>query len=237
MYPDLPIHLAQEEAQGLCLDQPIAQFEIGDQKNFIYLVLDWSTKKAAIVDPQKDLSKPLQALSENGFELTEILLTHSHWDHTAGVEPLLKMLPKLTLRVGELDLHRIPEIVALSPTLKILSDGENFKIGSIGVRAFHTPGHSAGEFSYFLDRAPGMHRPYLFTGDSIFIRDCGRTDFQDGSNEQMFSSIQKIKKLPLETVFLVGHHYAVECATTLRDEMEKSPPFRCQSVKELAALP
>lgn len=233
----LPPHLSKSVAQGLVLNEPIAQFEIGDAKNFIYLILDWNTKKAAIVDPQKDLRLPLQALKDHGFELIQILLTHSHWDHTAGVPALLEMNPDLSLRVGTLDLHRMPGPAKKARGLSLLQDGEMILIGSLLLRAIHTPGHSAGEFSYFLDQGPGVKESYLFTGDTVFIRDCGRTDFEGGSNEQMFASLQKIKKLPPSTVFLVGHHYAKECATTLQTELEESPPFRCQTVEELASLP
>ncbi len=233
----LPTHLSDSKAQGIVEGEPIAQFEIGNMQNFVYLILDWSTKQAAIVDPQKDLSQPLDALSAYGFELTSILLTHSHFDHIAGVMPLLERFPTLTVRVGSEDLHRIPKGVLAASGLTILNDQERFNIGSIQIQAMHTPGHSAGEFCFFIDRSERVKVPYVFTGDTIFIRDCGRTDFEDGSNEQMYASIQRIKTLPPETIFLVGHHYAKECATTLGAELKSSPPFQVKSVDELSALP
>ena len=231
--PTLPLHLSLFQAQGLIQNEPIAQFEIGSTQNFVYLILDWVSKKAAIVDPQKDLTLPLQALSENTFQLESIILTHTHFDHTAGVVPLLKIYPNLKIWVGERDLHRLPSSVTSSPNLKIISSEGEFSVGQLKVKTLLTPGHSAGAVSYFIDLNP----PYVFTGDTIFIKDCGRTDLETGSNEEMFSSIQKISKLPPNTILLVGHHYAKAIATTFQDEISSSPPFQCKSVEELASLP
>lgn len=241
-YSGLPAHLAGHEAVGMVEGEPIAQYELGTGRNFVYLLLDWTTpfgfRKAAIVDPQSDLDGIVRDLAHHGFVLDTILLTHTHYDHVAGVAPLLKMNPDLTIRVGKPDLHRLSEAVVSAKGLKTLVDGENFNIGSISVIAHHTPGHSAGEFCYFIDRQEGggIGRPYLFTGDLIFIRDCGRTDFSDGSDSQMFESVQKIKAFADETVLLVGHHYARECATTLNVEKTESPPFLCKTIEELARL-
>jgi glyoxylase-like metal-dependent hydrolase (beta-lactamase superfamily II) len=146
-------------------------------------------------------------------------------------------MPKLEIRVGQDDLHRLPDSVVRSANFKVLKNHEVFRVGSIAIAAMATPGHSAGAYSYLIDRQAGVDRPYLLTGDTLFIRDCGRTDLETGSNEQMYASIQKMKQLAHETVFLVGHHYAKECATTLQRELKDSPPLRARSVADLALLP
>jgi glyoxylase-like metal-dependent hydrolase (beta-lactamase superfamily II) len=229
----LPSHLAETCALGAVNGEPIAQFEIGGYKNFVYLILDWETKKAAIVDPQTDLSAPLNFLKKHHFQLTGILLTHTHFDHIAGVPQLIKSYPDLPLYVHPGDLHRL-EGKAFDPKpIRKLQDKDQIMIGKTQIEVIYTPGHSPGECCYFLPGKP----PYLLTGDTIFIRDCGRTDLEGGSNEQMFQSIQKIKTLPPATIILPGHHYRPECASTLKKEIVDSLPFQCQSVQELSALP
>ena len=118
-----------------------------------------------------------------------------------------------------------------------IRDESRLSVGTLEVRALHTPGHSAGETCFVLESKGAPTRTYLFSGDTLFIRDCGRTDLESGSNEQMFESLQKLKTLPPSTVLLPGHHYAKECASTLANELESSPPLQCRSVEELKGLP
>lgn len=229
----LPSHLAGHFAKGLVPDQPIAQWEIGPMKNFVYLLIDWKTKKAAIVDPQEDLSSPLEALAAHGLELERVLITHTHFDHVAGLPALVRDRPELTVVLNEADLHRIAEVVR-GARPRLVEDGETFEVGGLAVKALHTPGHSAGHSCYLVEStAPSL----LLTGDTIFVNDCGRTDFDDGSDEQMFASIQRVKALPPETVILPGHHYRPTVASTVAHERATSPPFLAKSVEELAALP
>lgn len=202
-------------------------------KNFVYLLIDWEKKKAAIVDPQEDLSAPLSALAAHGLELERVLITHTHFDHVAGLPALVRERPELTCVLHEADLHRIAKVVR-GGRPRLVEDGETFDVGGLAVKALHTPGHSAGHSCFLVEAtAPAL----LFTGDTIFINDCGRTDFADGSDEAMFASIQRVKALPPGTVILPGHHYRPQVASTVGHEAATSPPFLARSVAELAALP
>ncbi len=228
----LPAHLAGTAAVGIREKEPIAQYELGSMRNFVYLILDWKTKKAAIVDPQKDIQTPLDALEAHGFELDLCLLTHTHFDHIAGLPELLNRMPGLPIVLHSDDQHRLSKI---PPTAKLIlaKDGGEILLGKMPIEIMHTPGHSAGELCYRIGADPG----YLLTGDTLFIRDCGRTDLDTGSEIDLFRSLQKIKKLPLETIILPGHHYAPEVASWLSREIETSPPLRCKNTEELQALP
>lgn len=228
---ELPPHLATLDPQGLIEGERIAQFELGTMRNFVYLVLDPATKKAAIVDPQKDIDTPLTALAAHGYTLEFCLLTHTHHDHVAGIPALIERFPALPIFTHEADRPRLAKW-NLDSNLRLLKDGERFSLGSLKLEALHTPGHSPGEICY---RIPG-NPDYLLTGDTLFIRDCGATHFEGGSDEELFASLQRLKKLPPKTVILPGHHYAPECASLLSLELERSPPLKCRTAQELAQL-
>lgn len=249
--PDLPAplpgHLSGNEAKGMVPGEVIAQYELGPGRNFSYLILDWESRIAAIVDPQKDLSGVLADLEREGFTLGQILITHTHPDHTAGLPDLLARFPGIPFHVGKEELHRLAPAVRASDGLRTIDSLHKtgggrgglggIRVGNLLLSTHATPGHSAGEVCFYLEKGAHSPVPYLFTGDTIFIRDCGRTDFADGSDEEMFRSIQRVKGFRPETVLLVGHHYAPEVATTLERELSTSPPFLCKSVQELKELP
>ena len=229
----LPEHLSQEKATGLHPNEPVAQFEVGSYRNFVYLVLDWETKKAALIDPHSGLRAVLESLETHGFVLSAILLTHTHFDHISGLPELGELHPQIPVYVHPQDAHRLKGDATTKLQIKNLQDLQRIELGSLQIQALHTPGHSAGECCFFLNSSG----PYLFTGDTIFIRDCGRTDLESGSDQELFESIQRIKTLPLETVILPGHHYQKESASTLQTELRESPPFQCKTVNELSELP
>lgn len=228
----LPAHLNSGQANGFISGEIIAQYELGSMRNFIYLILDFATKTAAIVDPQKDL-RPLADLEANGFQLASILLTHSHHDHVAGVGPILERHPDLPVYVHDADTFRLKNVPAKN--LRLVVDGETLQVGGLRVTALHSPGHSPGEVCYRVHPPAGPG--YLLTGDTLFIRDCGRTDFPESNNDDMFVTLQRLKALPDDLVVLPGHHYAAETASLLGTEKKMSPPLRCQSARELANLP
>jgi glyoxylase-like metal-dependent hydrolase (beta-lactamase superfamily II) len=229
----LPNHLAQNHASGEQPGEVIAQYEIGNSKNFVYLILDWKHQKAVIVDPQSDLRPLLNCLDRYQFQLEGILLTHSHFDHIAGIPKLSQLFPEVPVYVHPQDQHRLAPKKSSPGVIIPLQDETVISLGDLKIQTLHTPGHSAGECCFFI----ASSKNYLLTGDTLFIRDCGRTDLESGSNEDMFQSLQKIRTLPSDTIILPGHHYQPECASFLQDELRMSPPFQSQSLEELAQLP
>lgn len=230
----IPLHLAGHEPQGCVENEPVAQWKLGNHRNFVYLLVDWETKTCAWIDPQKDLPPVLHVIERYALQLTGVLLTHTHHDHVAGLPWLAHKFRELPLYVHPADLTRLDRQTLRDFKVRELKPDEEFLVGGLRVRALHTPGHSAGECCYFVE---ARRRRYLFSGDTLFIRDCGRTDFPDGSNEQMFESLQRLKELPNDTILLPGHHYQPECASTMGREKQTSAPLKAATVEELAALP
>lgn len=230
----VPPQFDGREAQGLLAPgQTVAQYELGTARNFVYLLTDWETRTAALVDPQSDLAPIAKALQTHRLRLTHILLTHSHWDHVAGLPGLAASHPDALLCLHEREWHRLSPHYRGSFKTEFLIDGATIQLGRTRIEVLHTPGHSAGELC-FLIHADGV--PHLLTGDTLFIRECGRTDLDTGNDAEMFASLQRLAGLPPATVILPGHHYTFELATQLAQELQTNAPLRARSVEELATL-
>lgn len=160
--------------------------------NYGVLIRDAAAGVCASIDaPDTDAVK--KALADKGWTLTHILTTHHHGDHTDGNLPL-KAETGCTIigPKGEADKVRgIDEAVG---------EGDTFKFGSFEVQVFDTPGHTAGHITYYIPAAK-----VAFCGDTIFAMGCGRVF--EGTNEQMWTSLEKIAKLPADTTLYCGHEY------------------------------
>jgi hydroxyacylglutathione hydrolase len=213
----------------------IEQLQIGDFRNFVYLLA--SEGEAFVIDPQSELEPWEDILTSKGLKLKGILLTHTHWDHIAGIPAILKKYGSVPIYVNEIDARRLltsgaPE--RLGESLRYINDGDNLTLGDSKIKVWLTPGHSAGECSYLIN---DQNPPALFTGDTVFIGDVGRTDLETGSTAELFQTLQRIKTLPENTVIYPGHDYGKVPVSTIGAEKINSAAFRCQSIEELHALP
>jgi len=220
--------------QKITKDHPLVQYELGEGHNFTYLLLDWSSvpRRAAIIDPQLTITSILDQLKENRFELGSVFLSHGHSDHTSGLKTLLREFPDISIHLHAADAHFLSKLHSIK-----MQDEEVLSIGSLQLKILHTPGHTAGSCCFLLQGANAMPKDYLFTGDTVFIGNCGRTDLPSGSNAELFASLQRLRKLPAQTVILPGHRYSPEFESTLAQEIASSPPFLCKNLTEFEALP
>ena len=165
--------------------------------NYSYLVIDEKNNIACAIDPSE--AKPIiKYLEKKNINLKYILNTHHHYDHVGGNQELKK---KYNARVigyrGDKD--RIPEIDTL------VDDQEIWKQESFEAKIIHIPGHTLGHICFYF-----FNEEAAFTGDTLFSLGCGK--IFEGSYEQMFSSLMKIKALPLKTKIYCGHEYTKQNA-------------------------
>jgi len=160
--------------------------------NYSYLIHEEKTNTVAIIDPSD--FEPCDKLIKNKYKkLDYILNTHHHYDHVGGNKRLKKKYSS-TILGFENDKDRIPHID------KFLNDNHNFKIGNLNFSVIFIPGHTTGHIAFYLKK-----EKIVFTGDTLFSLGCGR--IFEGTSNQMFNSINKLKKLPVETKMYFGHEY------------------------------
>jgi hydroxyacylglutathione hydrolase len=160
--------------------------------NYVYLLHDKDSVATAAVDPS--VAPPvLAALQEEGWRLTHVLNTHHHNDHTGGNNEL-KAATGCTIVGPRADRDRIPGIDIA------VADGETYRFGSEDARVYDVPGHTRGHIAYWFAKSRA-----LFCGDTLFLMGCGR--LFEGTPEQMWRSLSKLKALPPETMVYCGHEY------------------------------
>ena len=190
--------------------------------NYIYILHEPESGETAVVDPA--VSQPiLDILSNKGWLLKYILNTHHHSDHV-GANLALKQQTGCEILASDADFSRIPGID------KRLRHGDKISLGNQTAIVIATPGHTSGHIIFHF-----VESNALFCGDTLFSMGCGR--LFEGTAEQMWESLQQIKKLPNQTHIYCAHEYTQangEFALTLEPN---NPQLlqRMQQVNELRA--
>lgn len=171
---------------------------------YTYLLADPTTGEAVLIDPVvEELDTYLRTLTELGLTLTHTLETHVHADHvTAG--GLLRQ------RLGSRTVVHASAGAACADVL--VHNGDRVRVGSLELEVRETPGHTDGCVAYVAgDR--------VFTGDTLLIGGCGRTDFQQGSAETLYDSVHtQLFSLPPDTLVYPAHDYKGRTVSTIREE-------------------
>ena len=162
------------------------------QDNYSFIAYDTKTDIVAVIDPSE--FKPINNFIEKKYKKIDYILnTHHHFDHTGGNLDLQKKY-KAKIIGSKKDEKRIPGI-----NIK-LSDNESFKLGSVDFKIFLIPGHTSGHICFYA-----QSEKVIFTGDTLFSLGCGRVF--EGTCLEMFTSLNLIKKLPIDTQIYCGHEY------------------------------
>lgn len=193
-----------------------------------YIVINGN--RGFVVDPGGEADQIFAIFKESHANLDAILLTHAHFDHIAGVAPLLRLagegkqecdLPKVFVHKDEVEKIGSYKNMGFSVDVSVekfipdvlLHGGEKLKIAGVDVKTMHTPGHSKGGLCYIVGDK-------IFVGDTIFFTSYGRTDFYDGNAKDIKNSIvNKLFALKGNYTLLTGHGEP----TTLEFERNNNP--------------
>ena len=193
-----------------------------DTGTYTYLIWDEASGEAAIIDSVREqFERDSNIIIELGLTLKYTLETHVHADHITASGLLRDEFGASVL------LHKNSE----SRCADLLVDGgETVRLGEQTVEFIHTPGHTNTDITYRVDNT-------LFTGDTLLIRGCGRTDFQSGSADTLYSSItEKLFTLDEDSIVYPGHDYIGRTVSSIGEEKRLNPRLANTSREEFIAI-
>jgi hydroxyacylglutathione hydrolase len=204
----------------------VHQFPLGAWDNFIYLIGCKKTRTCAVVDPAWDAQSILREAEKLDLKITDILCTHSHFDHVDQAEALLE--------ATDAPVHMLNAEIEWSgfksENLVSHAPGETLTLGDhLDITFVHTPGHTPGSTSYRLKDA-------LLTGDTLFIDGCGRCDFVGGEPEVMYETLKGLmNSLPGGTTLYPGHDYGDLKLATVDEQLASNPYLKLATVQDFVA--
>jgi sulfur dioxygenase len=176
---------------------------------YTYLLGCEETGQAVLIDPVVvAMERDLAEIRQLGLTLAYSIDTHVHADHITAARHLKEAVGS---KIAAPAFDRLP------CTDVGIEEGKPFQLGGITLQPLHTPGHTAGHFSYLCgDR--------VFTGDALLIEGCGRTDFQNGDADALYSSVkEKLFSLPDDSLVYPGHDYKDRRISTIAQERKRNP--------------
>ena len=201
--------------------KPIQLFDTASS-TYTYVLFDHGTRDAIIIDPvDTHLARDLEVLRTHKLKLVWALETHAHADHITSAGQLAELAGAKTTA---------PAGCGISTASVQLNDGDTLTFGHEQIRALHTPGHTAGSMCF-------LWRDHLFTGDTLLINGCGRTDFQSGSSEALYHSLTEVLfKLPDATTVWPGHDYQGKTQSSIGSEKASNARVAGKTLDEFVAI-
>jgi glyoxylase-like metal-dependent hydrolase (beta-lactamase superfamily II) len=178
---------------------------------YTYLLAETQSQKAIVVDPVREhAQRDLGLIEELGLRLVYILETHVHADHVTGANALKRVTGAQT---------GVSQHCGASGFDRLLDEGDVIEFGGQSLLVIATPGHTPGSSCF-------LWQDRLFTGDTLLIGGCGRTDFQQGDAGTLYDSItRRIFTLPEDTLVYPGHDYRGRRVSTIAEEKSTNPRF------------
>ena len=199
----------------------VKQLKVGTMQNFVYLLADEASREAIAIDSGWETEPIARAAKGESMRVKYVVATHQHFDHTSTLNRLADELgAKSVVHENSPVEHDIA-----------VKDGDFLRIGQGNVQVIHTPGHTEDSICLY----DGEN---LFTGDTLFIGNCGRTDLPGGSMEKMFRSLHGvILRLPPQTVVYPGHDYGDVPYRKLGEEARLNPVLAAKGYDEFLKVP
>jgi glyoxylase-like metal-dependent hydrolase (beta-lactamase superfamily II) len=201
---------------------PIQLFD-AESSTFTYILTAPGSRDAVIIDPvDRNLERDLHHLERLGLKLAYVLETHAHADHVTSAGKLRELTGAQAA---------VPGGCGIAPAEVQLADGDVLAFGDgETIAVLHTPGHTAGSMSY-------VWRGNVFTGDTLLIDGCGRTDFQSGSADALYDSVtSKLFALPDATLVWPGHDYKGQSVSTIGWEKRHNSRLAQRSREDFVKL-
>ncbi len=198
----------------------VHQIQVGGMQNFSYILEDEETEEAIIIDPSWDLENIEQAIKRNDLKIKYIVNTHHHIDHTLGNEAMAKLTGAKIIQ------HEASE---LKHDLTV-TDGDKITFGDSELSIIHTPGHSKDGICLVGDGK-------IFSGDTLFVGNCGRIDLPGGSSKELYRSLfEIISNLDDNLVLYPGHNYGPTPTSTLGKEKATNFVMQKRTEQEFIAI-
>jgi len=208
---------------------------VGAMQNWTYLVGSRARRQCLVVDPAWDVDAILRRAQADGMEVVGALATHWHPDHVGGdlfghdIEGLRKLLERksVPIHVNRHELEGVAQVAGVTKKDLVGHDGGDvLLVGDVSIKLLHTPGHTPGSQCF-------LSHGHLISGDTLFIRGCGRVDLPGGDAEQMWKSLNLVlKKLPPETKLHPGHQYGPIDDSTIADEARENPSMNAPRMED-----
>ncbi len=195
-------------------------FAHGDQLasqmvNFVYAIGDRETGDCVLVDPAYSPGELVDVVAADDMTVTGVLATHYHPDHIGGsmmgmeIDGIASLLDRVDcpIHIQADETEWVRKTTRVSPDhLVEHASGDVLSVGAIDITLLHTPGHTPGSQCFLVDGK-------LVAGDTLFLDGCGRTDLPGSNGQQMIESLQRLAKVPGDTILYPGHQYSADpCA-------------------------
>lgn len=194
----------------------VVQKKIGSTDNFGYLIGNEKAKVCAIIDPSFDSTQLVEEAKKRGCKVEYVLVTHHHYDHVYDCSKLRETLGAKVVAHGS---SPLPKDIAVR-------GGDELPLGSERVKVLHTPGHTFDSVCFQYGRN-------LFTGDTLFVGECGRCDLPGSKPEDMYDSLfDVLSKLDDDIVVYPGHDYGKAPRSTIGREKKENYVLKPRTKKE-----